>query len=186
MSLENMLKDLPTLETERLILRKLTLDDAQDMFEYAQDTEIARLGLWDPFYVLQDSVNDINEALEGYASGKMITWAMEHKEDQKMIGRLGFGQYQPADSRADVGYAMNRRYWGKGYATEAIRRVVRFGFEVMNLNRIGAVVLPENIASIRVLEKAGLKFEGVRREFAFIGGKYYDLHCYSILKREWA
>jgi [ribosomal protein S5]-alanine N-acetyltransferase len=186
MSVVEILKDLPTLETERLILRKLTLDDAQDMFEYAQDSEIARLGLWQPFYTLQDSIDDLNSVLEGYAQGKMMTWAMEHKEDRKMIGRLVLGHYEPDDARADLGYAMNRRYWGKGYATEAIRRVVKFGFEELSLNRIGAVVLPENIASIRVLEKAGLKFEGVRREFAFIGDKYCDLHCYSILKREWA
>jgi [ribosomal protein S5]-alanine N-acetyltransferase len=186
MTLEDVLKNLPTLETDRLILRKLRLEDAEDMFEYAQDTEIARLGLWQPFYTLQDSIDDLNAVLEGYAQGNMMTWAMEHKEDRKMIGRTVLGHYEPGDSRADLGYAMNRRYWGKGYATEAIRGLVKFGFETMQLNRVGAVVLPENIASIRVLEKAGLKFEGVRREFAFIGGKYYDLHCYSILKREWA
>lgn len=185
MSLDEVLKDLPTLETERLILRKLRLDDAQDMFEYAQDSEIARLGLWPPFHTLQDSVDDINAVLAAYTRGTAVVWAMEHKEDHKMIGRIQLGHHEPADARADVGYAMNRRCWGKGYATEAIRRVVRFGFEVMNLNRIGAVVLPENIASIRVLEKAGLTFEGVRREFAFIAGAYHDLHSYSILKREW-
>ncbi len=181
-----LLKDLPILETERLLLRKLSMHDAEDMYEYAIDPEIASRGLWLPFHSLEDSLADLSETLEMYAKGELPSWAIVHKADNKMIGRCGLQRYSPTHFRAELSYAMNRHYWGQGYMTEAARRLVQFGFEVMELNRIEAVVLPENIGSIRVLQKVGMSFEGVRREHTFIRGKFDDLQMYSILRPEWA
>jgi hypothetical protein len=81
------LKDLPTLETPRLILRKLRMDDAEDMFEYAQDRELGLNGLWLPYTQLQESIDDLAEAQELYAKGNFWDWAIEHRADHKMIGR---------------------------------------------------------------------------------------------------
>jgi ribosomal-protein-alanine N-acetyltransferase len=180
-----LIKELPVLETPRLILRKLRMEDAEDMFEYARDEELAKNGLWLPFETLQDSIDDVEETLEGYATGMLMDWAVEHRADHKMIGRLGLHSYHPRDMRADLGYAYNRTYWGQGYGTEAAQAVLKFGFVTLKLNRLSASVLPDNIGSIRVLTKIGMQFEGVRREFTTLRGKPEDLHSYSILYREW-
>lgn len=178
-------KPLPNFETEHLILRDLRLSDAQDMFEYAQDDEIAGFGLWLPQKTLQENVEDIQETLGAYAAGKALDWAVEHRDDHKMIGRINFGAYNARDARADFGYAYNRLYWGKGYATEAAREILRFGFETLHLHRVGATVLPDNFGSIRVLEKLGFQREGVKRQAYSLRGPHEDLYCYSILAPEW-
>ncbi len=180
-----MFNPLPVLETEHLIVRELRLDDAQDQLEYAQDDEIAAYGLWLPQKTFQENINDIQEVIDGYTNGTNFTWAVEHHADHKMIGRLQLGGYNPRDARADLGYAYNRLYWGKGYATEAARAVLHFGFDSLKLHRIGATVLPDNFGSIRVLEKLGFQREGTRRQAYSLRGSQEDLFCYSILAPEW-
>jgi ribosomal-protein-alanine N-acetyltransferase len=178
-------QDLATLETPRLILRKLRIEDAEDMFEYAQDRELGLQGLWLPYTMLQESINDIAETIEAYAKGNLWDWAIEHLADRKMIGRLGLHAFHAKDNRTDLGYALNRAYWGQGYGTEAAGAVIDFGFGMLNLHRIGASVLADNSGSIRVLTKIGMQFEGVKRDFTAIRGRHEDLHSYSILKPEW-
>jgi [ribosomal protein S5]-alanine N-acetyltransferase len=175
----------PILETPRLILRALRMEDAADMYEYAVDHEIAVNGLWEPFHTFQDSIDDLRETLERYAEGPCYDWAVEHKADAKMIGRIGLHGYHQKDERADLGYAYNRRYWGQGYGTEAAMRVLEFGFCELNLHRVSASVLPDNVGSVRLLQKIGMRYEGTKREITMIRGKRDDLHSYSILKPEW-
>jgi len=185
MSVRPQFVPLPILETENLILRQLTLDDAQDQLEYAQDDEIAGFGLWLPEKTLQENIDDIQEAIKYYATGTNFTWAVEHRNDRKMIGRLSLGAVHEGGFRAELGYAYNRLYWGNGYATEAARAVLQFGFDHLKLHRVGATVLPDNTGSIRVLEKLGFQREGVRRQAYSLRGPYEDLLCYSILAPEW-
>jgi ribosomal-protein-alanine N-acetyltransferase len=179
------LRDLPSLETKRLLLRKLRLEDAEDMLEYAVDPEIAGLGLWLPFHTLADSQTDLADTLERYNKGDLVDWAIVLKAENKMIGRAGLHPISLSNARAEVGYASNRKYWGQGYMTEAIEEIITFGFQRLYLNRIEALILPENSASMRVAEKVGMKFEGLRRECTYIRGKFDDLRMYSILRQEW-
>ncbi|BAZ19407.1 GCN5-related N-acetyltransferase (plasmid) [Kalymmatonema gypsitolerans NIES-4073] len=185
MSAVDILKNLPTLETKRLTLRKLCMEDAADMYEYACDPEIASFGLWLPFHSIEDSKKDLAEVIEGYNKGEIFVWAMELKTERKMIGRIGLGDYSFRNARAEVGYASNRKYWGKGLMTEAVKQIIDFSFAKLGMNRISAVCLPDNVASIRILEKVGMQLEGVKREYTFIRGKFDDLNLYSILKKEW-
>ncbi len=179
-------KPLPSLETERLILRPLRLDDAQDMFEYAKDDDIAASGLWLPQKTLKENIDDLQETLNAYETGTALDWAVEHRADHKMIGRINFGAHNVRDARAEIGYAYNRLYWSNGYATEAAQAILQFGFDTLKLHRISASVLPDNFGSIRVLEKLGFQQEGVRRQAHAINGTYKDLLSYSILAPEWA
>lgn len=185
MSVDDLLRNLPDIETERLVLRKLRMEDAEDMFEYGQDPEIAYRGLWEPLGGLEESRADISEALKGYAVGSMISWAIEHRADRKMIGRIGLGPHSRMNNRAEIGYAMNRSYWGQGLATEAVRGVLNFAFRDMGLNRVQAIVLLENAGSIRVLEKAGLQREGLLRRYQYVRGDYLDVYMYGVLKSDW-
>ncbi|HEX8599370.1 MAG TPA: GNAT family protein [Chloroflexia bacterium] len=185
MTVEDILRDLPDIETERLVLRKLRMEDAEDMFEYGRDQEIAFRGLWPPLQSLEESRADLAEAQEGYAAGSEISWAIEHREDRRMIGRIGLGPYSRMNRRAEIGYAMNRSYWGRGLATEAVRGVLGFAFRNMGLNRVQAIVLPDNIGSMRVLEKAGMQREGLLRKYQYVLGDYWDVYMYGVLRSDW-
>ncbi|HEX8230834.1 MAG TPA: GNAT family N-acetyltransferase [Chloroflexia bacterium] len=185
MTVDDILRDLPALETERLVLRKLRMEDAEDMFEYGQDQEIAFRGLWPPLQTLEQSRADVADTLSGYAAGSEISWAIEHKADRKMIGRIGLGPYSRMNRRAEIGYALNRNYWGQGLATEAVRGVLGFAFGEMGLNRVQAIVLPDNKGSMRVLEKAGMQREGLLRKYQYVLGDYWDVYIYGVLKSDW-
>jgi len=184
MNIEDVFGDLPTLNTERLILRKLRLEDAEDIFEYASDPEITKYVTWEPHKSIEDSINFIKYALEKYDKKEAIQWGIVYKENNKVIGTCDI---LPVTKhfRAEIAYALSRKYWGKGIMTEAVKEVIKFGFERMSLNRIQAMCFSENIGSYRVMEKAGMKFEGTLREQMFIKGKFQDLKLYSVLRREY-
>ena len=89
-------------------------------------------------------------------------------------------------ARAEIGYALARKYWGQGLMTEAVRAMLDYGFNLLRLNRIEARCDVENIASWRVMEKAGMKFEGVLRQNIFLHGRPRDARMYGILREEWS
>ena len=184
MNREDVFSNFPTLETERLILRKLHLEDAKDVFEYASDPEVAKYVTWEPHKSIEDSINLIKFTHERYEKKEGIIWGIVYKENNKVIGTCDIS---PAIKhfRAEIAYALSKDYWGKGLMNEAVKEVIRFGFEKMNLNRIQAMCIPENIGSYRVMEKVGMKYEGLIREYMYIKGKFQDLKLYSILRREY-
>jgi len=186
MNSEDVFSNFPTLETERLILRKLRLEDAKDIFEYASDPETTKYVTWETHKSIEDSINFIKSSLANYNKKEVIDWGIVYKENNKLIGTCGyFLRALEQHSRAEIGYVIGKKYWGRGIATEAVKEVIRFGFEKMNLNRIQAMCIPDNIGSYRVMEKVGMKYEGVIREYMYIKGKFQDLKLYSILRREY-
>ncbi len=185
MRIEDVFGDLPTLETDRLMLRKISMDDAADMFEYASDPEIARYVTWDAQKSIEDSKAFISWVLEQYANGQVAPWGVVLKENGKLIGTCDFVYWNTNHARAEVGYAMSRQYWGQGLTPEAVRAILAFGFDKMRLNRIEARCNVPNTASARVMEKVGMQFEGILRQQMFTKGNYDDLKMYSILRSEW-
>jgi ribosomal-protein-alanine N-acetyltransferase len=178
--------DLPVLETERLLLRKMRLDDAEAMFAYASDPEVTRYVLWDTHRSIEDSEDFLRLATEGYERGDFGGWGVVLKDSGAFIGTCGMDAgYAPEHARAELGYVLSREYWGRGLMSEAVRAVIRFGFERLELNRLEARCIAENVASARVMEKAGMSYEGTLREREFIKGAYRDMKLYSILRREY-
>jgi [ribosomal protein S5]-alanine N-acetyltransferase len=178
--------DLPELETERLLLRKMRLDDAEAMFAYASDPEVTRYVLWDTHRSVEDSEEFLRQATEGYERGDFGGWGVVLKDSGAFIGTCGLDTgYAPEHARAELGYVLSREHWGRGLMSEAVREVIRFGFERLELNRMEARCIAANIASARVMEKAGMTYEGTLREREFIKGAYRDMKLYSILKREY-
>lgn len=108
------------------------------------------------------------------------------KRESKVVGTCGFDWWSVRDACAGIGYMLARPYWGRGYTTEAVREVVGFGFRAMALNRVEAPVLPENAASWRVLEKVGMRREGVMRQRLFLKDAFRDVALYSMLRAEWS
>jgi ribosomal-protein-alanine N-acetyltransferase len=177
--------DLPVLETPRLRLRKLTLTDADDVFAYASDPEVTRYMLWSPHASIEDSGKFIKVAIERYNKGMVAPWGIEHKGDRKIIGTCDFISWFPEHSRTEIGYALSRSYWGRGIMTEAVTHIIACGFGRKNVNRIQAMCEIPNVGSARVMEKSGMVFEGILRQYMQNRGACRDVKMYAILKEDW-
>ena len=177
------LKDLPTLETERLILRKMVLNDAEAVFAYASDSEVSRYTLWETHRSIEDSRAFLEFATQKYENGGEPDWGIVYRGNGCLVGACGLVNWEAEHARAEVGFVLSREYWGRGLMSEAVRAILRFGFERMNLNRIEARCIAENAASARVMEKAGMFYEGTLRQREYIKGTYRDIKLYAILKK---
>jgi len=176
---------IPVLETERLILRELSPEDADDVLEYASVPDVTTFLVWYPHQVKQDSIDFINFAKDQLVNNLTIIWGIEIKENKKLIGTIDLRNTQLINNCGEIGYVISNKYWNNGIMTEAVKRVIMFGFNEMKLNRIEAYCEVENIGSARVMEKAGMQFEGVLREKIYIKNKYRSMKMYSILKSEY-
>lgn len=182
--MEEIFGDLPVLETERLILRKITLDDVEDMYSYCSKEEVAKYVTWDIHRTISETKVFVEFALNQYANKQMAPWGIESKESGKLIGSIDYVSWYPNHQKAEIGYVLSQDYWGNGIVTEAAKEVIKFGFEKMDLIRIQARCFEENIGSERVMEKAGMSFEGILRKAMFAKGKHQNLKMYSILKED--
>lgn len=174
--------DIPSLETSRLRLRKLTLADAGDVFAYASDPEVARYVRFVVHRSIADSEKFISSVIQQYATGAEPVWGMELKTTSKIIGSIGFLKWDRQNRRIELGYALGRPWWGQGFAPEAVIPVVEFAFAHTDVNRIEAFCVVEHSASARVLEKCGFRLEGVLRQYEEVKGRRPDLKVYSKLR----
>ncbi|KLV23034.1 MULTISPECIES: GNAT family N-acetyltransferase [Niallia] len=184
MEIEKIFGNLPILETERLILRKVTLEDVEDMYYYGTNEDVSKYVTWKTHKTLSDTREYIEFILSQYENKKIAPWGIEYKENGKFIGTIDFVSWQLKHKIAEIGYVISQDYWGKGIAPEAANEVIKFGFNNMDLVRIQARCDVENIGSARVMEKVGMTFEGVIRKGIFVKGKHQDIKMYSILKEE--
>ncbi len=173
---------LPTLETDRLILRPLRMSDARDLFAYASDPQVSRHVLWDTHANMRDSRQFLRAAIRQYRRGQPASFAIELKASGRMIGTIGFMWINVEYKSAEVGYSLSREYWNQGITTEALRQVVDFGFQTLRLNRIEAQHETDNPASGRVMVHAGMQYEGRLRQRLKNKGRYVDVDLYAILR----
>lgn len=185
MEIADVYGNLPQLETERLILRKIRMDDAEDMYSYGSDPEVSKYVTWNQHQNISDSKAFIEFILNQYNNGNIAPWGIEYKDSGKLIGTIDFVAWNTTHKFAEIGYVIAREYWGKGITTEAATELIRFGFKKMDLVRIQAKCFVENIGSERVMEKAGMSFEGILRKGMLIKGTHWDLKMYSVLKEEY-
>ncbi len=182
--IEDVFKKLPVLETKRLKLRPLCSRDSSEIFEYASEPEVAKYVTWEHHRTIADSIHFLRLVMQQYNEGLPSPWGLVYKENNILIGTGGYHQWLPAHRKAEFGYALSADYWNKGLMTEAVREILKFGFNVMHLHRAEAKCYPDNIASERVLQKCGMKFEGIIRESFFVKGEFRDLKLYSLLHSE--
>ena len=176
---------MPTLETPRLRLRKLNMRDAQDIFNYSQDPQVARYVLWDAQTSLSEARGYIRYMLRKYRMGEPASWGIEWKETGRIIGTIGFMWIQRDNAAAEVGYSLSRAYWNRGIMTEALAEILRYGFRSLNLNRIEAQHETENPASGAVMRKCGMQREGILRQRLLNKGRFVDVELYAILRRDY-
>ena len=177
--------DLPRMETERLVLRRVTDRDADDMFAYGSDEDVSRYVTWDIHRTLKDTKEFIAFIERQYENGDVAPWAVEYKENGRMIGTVDFVIWRPQHHLAELGYVLNKAYWGKGIMTEAAGELMRFGFEKMDLVRIQARCFAENAGSERVMKKLGMTYEGTQRKAMKVKGRHWDLKTYAILREDY-
>jgi [ribosomal protein S5]-alanine N-acetyltransferase len=184
--LREVLRDLPELRTDRLLLRKIRREDRDDIFAYASRPEVTRYTYFSYHRSLAETDDWLEKVLAGYDKGEDPVWAVVSDDAGDMIGAIGMLHFSALDGRAEVGYAIHPDYWGRGIAAEALRAVMRFGFERLGLVRVEARCSAEHQPSWRVMEKAGMRFEGVLRQQAFIQGRHHDVKLYAALRNEWS
>lgn len=176
---------LPELHTPRLTLRRMMVADTGDMYEYACRQDVTRYLTWYPHPDREYTREYLQYLGKRYAAGMFYDWAVVYEPDCKMVGTCGFTAFHPANDCAEVGYVLNPEYWGKGIATEALTRVLQFAFEELGVNRVEARFMEDNVRSRRVMEKVGMRFEGVMREAMLVKGGYVSVGICSILRSEW-
>lgn len=175
---------LPTLTTERLILRPFDLADAPAVQRLAGDPAIADTTLNIP-HPYEDGVAEtwIASHQEAFSAGQSVTLAITRRGDGALLGAIGLRTNQRFD-RAEMGYWVGKPYWNQGYASEAARALIGYGFGQLGLNRIYAHHLVRNPASGRVMEKAGMAYEGTLRQHVKKNDVYEDLRLYAVLRND--
>ena len=175
----------PVLETERLVLNRPTAADLPDFIAAVNSSEDFSKNLFNiPFpYTSENGENWMKICNEGIETGNSYRFAIREKNEGKLIGIIGLHLNKQHHS-AELGYLLHQDFWNKGYLTEGLKEVVKFGFENLDLNKIYATHFLYNPASGRVMQKVGMKLEGTLREEYFQHGKFCDVHRYSILKSE--
>ncbi|NWG16704.1 MAG: GNAT family N-acetyltransferase [Chloroflexi bacterium] len=175
----------PALETERLLLRQLEMADAPAIQELAGHPAIAATTLSIP-HPYPDGAAEawIRGTHESFERGEDYVFAIIRKSSGVFLGTIRLG-IQTEHQRGELGYWIGKPYWGQGYATEAVSRVIRFGFLERQLNRIHASYFTTNPASARVMQKAGMKYEGILRQHIRKNGELIDLGLYGLLRSEY-
>ena len=173
---------IPVIETERLLLRRMVQADFRDMYAYARLELVTRYLLWDPHPDEKYTYRYLGAVQRQYRAGEFYDWAITLKTSGRMIGTCGFTSFSLPDDRGEIGYVLNPEYWGHGIVPEAVMAVMEFGFSELKLNRIEAKYVFGNDRSRRVMEKCGMRFEGVLRSYMKIRDRYCDIGFCSILR----
>lgn len=179
-------KPFPVLELEDIIvLRELQKLDAMDLLNYLSDEEVHRfVNEEDTPRTLQEAEGEVHYWSGLFKHRRSIYWAVARKDTNEVIGTCGYNMWSRTHDRAEISYDLSKEYWGQGIMTSVLRLIIKYGFEHMKLKRIQATVVPENKASVRVLQKLSFKDEGLLRKFNCLRGKYCDSRMMAILDED--
>lgn len=171
------------LYSDNLILRPFELDDAERVRELAGDYDIAKTTLHIPHPYPEGAAEEfITRSHESAKQGNRYAFAIVRRLDDELLGAIGLS-ITPEYKRAEIAYWMGKPFWGQGYTTEAASRLLKFGFEELDLNRIYAYSFTTNPASSRVMQKIGMTYEGTLVQHVRKWDQYHDLVAYGIVKQ---
>ena len=176
---------MPQLSSERLLFRRMLLQDAQDMYAYASLPAVTRYLTWHEHPDLAYTKRYLAYLSTRYRAGEFYDFAVICREDGHMIGTCGFTRFDAPNDAAEIGYVLNPAYWNKGYGTEAVSLILHYGFVALGLHRIEARFMKDNRASRAVAEKCGMHFEGIHRGLMKIKGNYEDIGICAITSDEY-
>lgn len=176
---------LPVLKGDKITLRQLRRSDAMVLQRNANNREIIRNVTHLPYpYTINHAKSWVEKSLRLARKRKEFHFGIINADSGQLIGMIGLRMVDFKNKNAEVGFWLGKKYWNKGYTTEAVRLIMQYAFNDLRLQRLYAIVLSLNIGSVRVLEKNGLIRECVWRKAHVIGQKRYDVYAYGILKAE--
>jgi acetyltransferase len=173
-----------TLTTKRFILRSITMDDIDDIYEYAKEENVGPNAGWKPHESREETI----EIAKQIFIGQETVWAIVYKENPKVIGTVALidDPKREYDRAKMIGYAISQNYWGRGIMTEVAKEVIEYGFEQLELDLISAYCYPFNLRSKRVIEKCGFQYEGTLKKAERVyNGEIYDNLCFALTKEEY-
>lgn len=176
---------LPPIKTDRLSLREISADDVDNFYAIYSDSEVMRYWSSPPLPNRDAASKLIEEIHEGFKRREHLKWGIARSSDDTLIGSVTIFHPDFTHRRAELGYALGRAHWGKGYMQETLRAVLTYAFETLNFHRIEADVDPRNAASINVLERLGFQREGYLRERWHVNGEIQDAFFYGLIRPDW-
>jgi RimJ/RimL family protein N-acetyltransferase len=173
------------LETERLLIRQITIEDKSEIFEYRCDKVINKYQGWIP-----ETIEDVEVFIDKISKQINIpeTWfqfVIVDKETKKIVGDLGIHFIDTANQQTEIGCTLNKDFQNKGFATEALKKVIEYLFNELNKHRITASIDPDNKYAIRLVERLGFRKEAHFIESLFINGKWVDDLIYALIEKDW-
>lgn len=176
----------PRLETPRLVLRPLRIDDAEQMFVWTSDPQVTPHMSWPAHTDVEETRALLRTWVDAYQDPATLDWAVCLREPEPvLIGRMNVVRRVESVDLLEVGYVFGRTWWGQGYATETLRAVIDHLFAVVGANKVEATHDPRNVASGRVMEKAGMTTEGIRRASHRSSLGICDSQYHGMLRSEW-
>lgn len=182
--LESIFAVFPELETDRLILRRIRPADADAIMAIFGDDAVTAFYDLETLHGMDEARELVEYFAESYFSERQIRWGIVRKQDDQLVGTCGFVALH--QHRGEIGYDLARAYWRQGYMSEALEALLELGFDEMELNRIEALVMMDNVASTALLHALGFSEEGVLRQYDYFKGAFHDLRAFSLLASEYA
>ena len=175
---------MPTLDAERVRLRHPRPTDADAVFAIFGDDRAMRYWSHEAFERRDEAEQYLRDIDKGFADRSFCQWAITKRDHDELIGTVTLTGWDARNRRMELGYMLSPAHWGKGYATEAVRAVLTFAFEEMNVHRVEAELDPRNPASARLLERLGFREEGLLRERWWVYGEWCDSALYGLLRAD--
>lgn len=174
----------PEMITENLRLRKCGEKDVEEFYRLAGNPNVTKYVRWECHKTIEETASYVNNLEDGYVDGSCTTWAVCGRGSNLFMGLISLSQISEKNFSAEAGFWLGEEYWNKGYTTEALKAVVDFGLRgSLNLHRIHARHFVDHLACGRVLQKAGMIFEGVERGSVYCKGNFYDVARYAVIKQ---
>jgi len=181
---DNVFDQFPNIETKNLVLESFMIQDAEEIFKIRSDDRVTKYLDRDNHKTVDESGSMIQSIIKSFEDKAGINWIIREKISFEVVGYIGYWKLIRENVRAEIGYALKPEYWGKGYMSEALLKVIEFGFNEFNLHSIMGNVNSQNKRSIKLLEKYGFKKEAHFREDYLYNGKYLDSIIYCLLEND--
>ena len=183
---EKVFDSFPILETKRLIIRPMIEEDATQVFKFNSSLEMLKYVPRDQFKEIEEGIKKTESFINGFEEKNALWWTFTLKEakNNQLIGYGGLFDINIEGSKAEIGYGLLQEFWGQGIISEAIKKIVDFGINKMELHRIYGYIDPQNIPSIKVIEKFNFKKEGILKDDAFARNKYFDMSIYALINKQ--
>ena len=176
--------EFPKLSTNRFLLRQVEERDYKDIYEIYADEEAVRYQQIKPMETMEQAQKAVSAFLKGFKNREFIRWCIVDNECDKVLGLINLHDFDNWNSKVEIGCMLNKKYWEQGIMSETAQKVINYAFEVIELNRIEALIDPKNIASIKLIAKLGFEKEGLKRnaEYCSRTDEYEDRQIFGLVK----